>query len=336
LKTHKNLFEDAPLRDPPTASSILTFNTKSAATGVKYSALSQLNELDETLHDNKSRQEEEITSRDKVHLAVLSRNSFSLIADDEDGGSHGDEDEESLFGMKEGDEKKRDILPLSMTADETRELSITSAESLSPLEEAEDKRDQSTEKVKEGAEEGEREEKPEEDGEDGEEEEEVVLSYRSSMIYLGVITVFIAILSEIISSTIETAASSLHLSGIFIATIVLPIVGNAAEHTSAIVFAMKNKLNLTLGIAIGSSTQIALCVLPLVVILGWMSDLDMSLEFGYYESVCLFVSVFCLTIALKDGESNWFVGLTMIVAYVIIAMGFFVHKNSSLSADEGR
>ena len=121
-----------------------------------------------------------------------------------------------------------------------------------------------------------------EDGEDDEEEEDL-LGFSWALFWLGVITVFISILSDAISGTIQDAADSAGISGIFIAAIVLPIVGNAAEHAGAVMFAMKGKLDLSLGVAIGSSTQIALCVLPLSVLAGWVLDKDMDLNFGAFE-----------------------------------------------------
>lgn len=98
----------------------------------------------------------------------------------------------------------------------------------------------------------------------------------------------------------------------------------------AVVFAMKGKLDLTLGIAIGSSTQIALCVVPILVILAWMMDLDLDLDFGPYESLSVLLTVIAVTFAIKDGESNWLIGLTLIGAYFIIAAGFIAHHNTSL------
>ncbi len=98
----------------------------------------------------------------------------------------------------------------------------------------------------------------------------------------------------------------------------------------AVVFAMKGKLDLTLGIAIGSSTQIALCVVPILVILAWMMDLDLDLDFGPYESLSVLLTVIAVTFAIKDGESNWLIGLTLIGAYFIIAAGFIAHHNTNL------
>ena len=171
-----------------------------------------------------------------------------------------------------------------------------------------------------------------EQGEDEEnDEEEDVLGFTNSLIWLGVITVFIAVLSDAISASIEDAASSLGMSEIFIAAILLPIVGNAAEHAGAVVFATKNKLDLSLGVAIGSSTQIALCVLPLLVLIGWCGGYDLSLNFGSYEAATLLLSVISVTFAIKDGKSNWLLGLTLVAMYVVIAVGFWAHTNDDLS-----
>eukprot|EP00598_Pedospumella_elongata_P005581 CAMPEP_0184973052 /NCGR_PEP_ID=MMETSP1098-20130426/4959_1 /TAXON_ID=89044 /ORGANISM="Spumella elongata, Strain CCAP 955/1" /LENGTH=442 /DNA_ID=CAMNT_0027495475 /DNA_START=27 /DNA_END=1352 /DNA_ORIENTATION=- len=158
--------------------------------------------------------------------------------------------------------------------------------------------------------EGKHEESEQGEGEENDEEEDV-LGFTNSLIWLGVITVFIAVLSDAISASIQDAASSLGMSEIFIAAILLPIVGNAAEHAGAVVFATKNKLDLSLGVAIGSSTQIALCVLPLLVIIGWCGGYDLSLNFGSYEAATLLLSVISVTFAIKDGKSNWLLGLTL-------------------------
>lgn len=168
------------------------------------------------------------------------------------------------------------------------------------------------------------------DAHEEEEEEEDLLGYKNAMIWLGILTALIAVLSEAISSSIENAAKSAGVSGVFIAAIILPIVGNAAEHAGAVIFAMKGKLDLTLGIAVGSSTQIALCVLPLLVIIGWMMGKDLDLNFGGYESATVLLTVICVTFAIKDGESNWLVGITLIGAYIIISAGFISHYNVSL------
>jgi len=152
------------------------------------------------------------------------------------------------------------------------------------------------------------------------------------LIWLGIITVFIAILSDAISASIQDAASSLGMSKVFIAAILLPMVGNAAEHAGAVMFAVKGKLDLSLGVAIGSSTQIALCVLPLLVIIGWMGGYDLSLNFGGFEAATLLLSVISVTFAIKDGKSNWLLGLTLVAMYVVISVGFWAHANDDLDA----
>lgn len=165
-----------------------------------------------------------------------------------------------------------------------------------------------------------------------EEEEEDELGFYNALFWLAVITVLIAILSDALAATIEQAAESLHISGVFISAIVLPIVGNAAEHAGAVMFAWKGKVDLALGVAIGSSTQVALCVLPLLVILGWFSDHDLDLNLGAFESSSLFISVVSTTFAIKDGSSNWLVGTALLVAYLIIAVAFWAHHEEDLGS----
>jgi Ca2+:H+ antiporter len=165
-----------------------------------------------------------------------------------------------------------------------------------------------------------------------EEEEEDELGFYNALFWLAAMTVFIALLSDAISASIESAANSANVSGVFISAIVLPIVGNAAEHAGAVVFAMKGKMDLSMGVAVGSSTQIALCVLPLLVILGWIMGKDMSLNFGSYEAGTLLLTVIAVTFAIKDGTSNWLMGVALICAYIVIAIGFWAHLNENLSS----
>lgn len=169
----------------------------------------------------------------------------------------------------------------------------------------------------------------EEEEEEGEEDE---LGYYNGLIWLTIITAVIAVLSEAISDSIQEAADSAGISGIFIAAILLPIVGNAAEHGGAVVFAMKGKLNLTLGVAIGSSTQIALFVLPLLVIIGWMINRELDMSFGGYETGTIFLTIIATTFAIKDGTSNWLIGAALISAYVIISIGFLAHIDDRLDS----
>lgn len=157
-----------------------------------------------------------------------------------------------------------------------------------------------------------------------------ILSFKHLIIWLCIITILITYLSNIISSCIEKAAHTMNLSGIFLAAVVLPIIGNTSEFTSSLRFALANNLDASLGITVGSSTQIALFILPSLVIISWIMNLDMSLNFGAYEISALILSVIGVVFAIKDGTSNWFLGLVMIASYIVVAIGFFAHKNDSL------
>ena len=81
----------------------------------------------------------------------------------------------------------------------------------------------------------------------------------------------------------------------------------------------------------GSSTQIALMVYPLLVLIGWMIKQDLTLDMGSYESQTLFLTVVLITFALKDGSANWLIGVTLLAAYVVIAIGFWVHFDENLN-----
>ena len=122
-------------------------------------------------------------------------------------------------------------------------------------------------------------------------EEEVTLSPWAAGTALVVITVIVAICAEFLVGSINTIVETAHISKTFIGLILLPIVGNAAEHVTAVVVAYKDKMDLAIGVAIGSSMQIALLVTPFLVILGWIIGQDMTLHFKSFETVVFFLSV---------------------------------------------
>ena len=170
-------------------------------------------------------------------------------------------------------------------------------------------------------------------GEGGEEEkgdEAPVLTMFESIFWLGVVTVLVAVMSEALVQTVEDATSKNHISRVFVATVVIPIIGNATEHASAILFAMKNNLDLSVSIAIGSSTQIALFVIPLLVILSWILNLDLTLNFQAFETSAMIMSVVTVTFAIQAGKSNWVMGLLLVGAYFIVSIGFAVHLDEVL------
>jgi Ca2+/H+ antiporter len=160
------------------------------------------------------------------------------------------------------------------------------------------------------------------DDDDDDDEDEDVLGVRNSIIWLCIVSILISFLSDAIVDTIEDAANGTNISNVFLAAIVVPIVGNAAEHTSAVVFGIKNRLNLALAIAVGSATQIGLFLLPVVVLLGWMAGLPMGLNYEGYEVLALTMSVILVGFVLAKGRSTWLDGVTLIGAYAIICGGF--------------
>lgn len=164
------------------------------------------------------------------------------------------------------------------------------------------------------------------------------LSRKAAIVLLIVSTGLVALCAEFLVSSIEDVTASSTLGEIFIGLIVLPIVGNAAEHITAITVAMKNKMDLAIGVAIGSSIQVALLITPLVVILGWIMDKHMSLYFTLFETVCLFVSTFIVNFLVLDGRSNYMEGALLCAVYLIVAVVAFFYPNmkdmSALGAGE--
>ncbi|GAA5806388.1 hypothetical protein HPULCUR_011921 [Helicostylum pulchrum] len=127
--------------------------------------------------------------------------------------------------------------------------------------------------------------------EEEEESENPSMPWWMASILLLVITVVVAISAEFLVSAIESVVEQWHISETFIGLIILPIVGNAAEHVTAVTVSYKNKMDLALGVAVGSSMQIALLVTPIMVIIGWGINVDMSLFFNMYETAVLFATV---------------------------------------------
>jgi Ca2+:H+ antiporter len=159
---------------------------------------------------------------------------------------------------------------------------------------------------------------------ESEEEEEIPLLplWMGVILLLGV-TVLVAVCAESLVGSIEGLSNSWGLTHTFIGLILLPIVGNAAEHVTAVTVAMKNKMDLAIGVAIGSSMQIALFVSPLMVIIGWGAGKGMDLFFGIFETSVMFISVLIVNYLIQDGESNWLEGIMLLSTYVIVAIAIF-------------
>lgn len=147
----------------------------------------------------------------------------------------------------------------------------------------------------------------------------------SSVFVLICSTVLVSFCADYLVSSIDDLVEQSGLSKTFIGLIVIPIVGNAAEHVTAVVVAIKDKMDLAVGVAVGSSMQIALFVTPFMVLIGWIIDIPMSLYFSTFETAVLFVSVLITNYLIMDGESNWLEGVMLIGTYIIIALAFFYY-----------
>ncbi|GJJ73605.1 Ca2+:H+ antiporter [Entomortierella parvispora] len=158
-------------------------------------------------------------------------------------------------------------------------------------------------------------------------EDEPVLPLWLSLTLLLGVTIVVAVCAEGLVDSIEPVAKAWNVSEVFVGIILLPIVGNAAEHVTAVSVAMKNKMDLAIGVAVGSSTQIALFVTPLMVIIGWIIGQPMTLFFHTFETCVLFVSVLIVNYLIQDGESNWLEGVMLLAAYVIIAIAFYFYPS---------
>ena len=154
---------------------------------------------------------------------------------------------------------------------------------------------------------------------------EATWSIAKSITVLLVATLFVAWMSEILVGSIEPVVGRLGWTELFIGVIFVAIIGNAAEHVSAITMAMKNRMDLALQISIGSAIQIAMFVAPVLVLISLLFRNQMSLVFNTFELIVIVLSVMIANLIVEDGESNWFEGLQLMVAYFIIAVAFFFH-----------
>jgi len=146
---------------------------------------------------------------------------------------------------------------------------------------------------------------------------------KKSALVLAGATVFVAFLSEILVSAVEPAGEALGMSHTFMGVIVVAIIGNAAEHSSAVLMARKNQMDLAVGIAMGSALQIALFVGPVLVLASYLRPHPMDLLFTTLEVVAVLFSVLIARMVAEDGESNWLEGVMLLMIYAIFGLTFF-------------
>ncbi|KAF1939036.1 vacuolar calcium ion transporter-like protein /H(+) exchanger [Clathrospora elynae] len=169
---------------------------------------------------------------------------------------------------------------------------------------------------------------PEDSEEDEDEFETPSLSVMGALVTLAFSTTLVAFCSEFMVSSIDGLTATGGVSTTFVGLILLPIVGNAAEHATAVTVAIKDKMDLAIGVAVGSSMQIALLVFPVIVILGWILGKDcMTLYFDTFQIATLFVSVLLVNYLIQDGKSHWLEGILLMASYIIIALAAWFYPN---------
>ncbi|KAJ5084712.1 hypothetical protein NUU61_009291 [Penicillium alfredii] len=163
--------------------------------------------------------------------------------------------------------------------------------------------------------------------EEEEEEEERLLNPWAATVVLVIVTILVAICADYLVGSIDSIVQTTGMSKTFIGLVLIPIVGNAAEHVTAVVVAYKDKMDLAIGVAIGSSLQIALFVTPFLVILGWIMHVEMTLHFQTFETVAFFISGLVVTLLIQDGKSNYLEGGMCLGMYLILALAFYVYPD---------
>jgi len=158
-----------------------------------------------------------------------------------------------------------------------------------------------------------------------EKEEKPRWSVRFALLVLLVATLLVAGASELLVGSISAARTSLGLTNLFLGVIVVAIVGNAAEHGSAILMARRNKMDLSLAVAMTSTTQIALFVAPVLVFASLLTSQVMALDFEVFELVSIALSTAVLASVVSDGRSNWYEGVLLVMVYALVGVAFFFH-----------
>ncbi|KAJ3754380.1 calcium proton exchanger [Lentinula raphanica] len=163
-----------------------------------------------------------------------------------------------------------------------------------------------------------------------EEEEVPQMNLVTTIVLLVIVTVLVSVTAEWLVDSIDGLTDTGTISQEFVGIILLPIVGNAAEHVTAVTVSVKDKLTLSLGVAVGSTLQIALFVIPFIVTLGWMIGKPLTLLFDPYESITLFLAVLTVNYSVQDGKSNWLEGMILMCLYIILCVTFWYYPGTLL------
>eukprot|EP01012_Entosiphon_sulcatum_P056953 TRINITY_DN8066_c1_g1_i1.p1 TRINITY_DN8066_c1_g1~~TRINITY_DN8066_c1_g1_i1.p1 ORF type:complete len:403 (+),score=63.52 TRINITY_DN8066_c1_g1_i1:178-1386(+) len=167
------------------------------------------------------------------------------------------------------------------------------------------------------------------EADDDEEEEEAQMPLWLGVGLLALVTILISFESQFLVNNLETTAVQWGLGRTFISVILLPIVGNAAEHATAVLMAYRNKMDIACGVAIGSAIQISLFAIPLMVLVSWVWGKSLDLNFHPFSTIGVFLSVLVTNSLVYDGESNWLEGVLLLCAYCMLAIAYlFVPYNA--------
>lgn len=145
----------------------------------------------------------------------------------------------------------------------------------------------------------------------------------SPLISLAIATVLVSFLSDFLVAALQPARAAMGVSDLFMGVIIIAIIGNAAEHGTAVMMARRDRMTLAVSVAIGSSSQIALFVAPVLVFVGWLMGRPMSLVFTPFEIAGIALAVLILQMIASDGETTWFEGAELIAVYLILAVSFY-------------
>lgn len=173
---------------------------------------------------------------------------------------------------------------------------------------------------------------PEAEVQQVEEQHELQWGRGFSLTVLLVATGLIALMSEFLVGSIEPAGKALGMSELFIGVIVVAVIGNAAEHSTAVLVAMKNKMDLAVTISIGSGLQIALFVAPLLVFAGLAMGQPMDLHFTLMEVIAVVIAIAVVSLVCQDGESHWMEGALLLAVYVILGLAFYYYPEELVTA----
>jgi Ca2+:H+ antiporter len=154
----------------------------------------------------------------------------------------------------------------------------------------------------------------------GDDQDDAAISIPVALVIMLVTTILVSISTEFLLESLDEVFLAMHMSTHFIGIILLPIVGNACEHVSAVRFAIQDKPGLSIGIAVGSSTQIALFVVPFSVLAGWAVNQPMELDFGSLNTTVMSLSVVVVLSIVVDGSATWLQGYLLLSAYFVVAV----------------